>query len=155
MGRRGASAGRRAAGGSTAVRRRFWRVRYAPAGRSWACAGLLREIPAAGRVMTMDALQSCPERVRLIAELGADYAMPVKDNRPTPLDDIRLLDWDSAAEFKTLEKGYGRIETRRRRAIPLDGAPPNQPPCPDAARPSASISASADNELPHIPPAQS
>ena len=42
--------------------------------------------------MALDALHSCPETVRLITELGADYAMPVKDNRPTLLEDIRLLD---------------------------------------------------------------
>ena len=84
---------------------------------------LLREIPAAGRVMTLDALRSCPETAHLITELGADCAMPVKDSRPTLLEDIRLLDWDSAAEFKTPEKGRGRVETRRCRAIALDSFP--------------------------------
>ena len=81
---------------------------------------LLRKIPTAGRVMTLDALHSCPETVRLILDLGADYSMQVKDNRPTLLENIQLLDWDSAAEFKTSEKGRGRVETRRCRAIALD-----------------------------------
>ena len=84
---------------------------------------LPRKIPAAGRVMTLDALCSCPETARLITELGADCAMLVKDNRPTLLEDIRLLNWDSAAEFKTSEKGRGRVETRRCRAIALNGFP--------------------------------
>lgn len=70
--------------------------------------------------MALDALCGCSETVRLITELGADCAMPVKDSRPTLLEDIRLLDWDSAAEFKTSEKGRGRVETRRCRAIALD-----------------------------------
>ena len=47
--------------------------------------------------------------------------MPVKDNRPTLLEDIWLLDWSLAAEFETSEKSRGRIETRRCRAITLDG----------------------------------
>ena len=33
--------------------------------------------------------------------------MTVKDNRPTLLKDIRLLDWDSAAEFRASEKCWG------------------------------------------------
>ena len=49
--------------------------------------------------------------------------MPVKDNRPTLLEDIRLLDWGLAAEFETSEKGRGRVETRCCRAITLDGLP--------------------------------
>ncbi len=84
---------------------------------------LLREIRVAGRVLTLDALHSCPGTARLIVGLGADYAMPVKENRPALLEDLALLDWDSAAEFATSEKGHGRIESRRCRAIPLDGAP--------------------------------
>ncbi len=84
---------------------------------------LLREIPVAGRVLTLDALHSRPETARLIVGLGADYAMPVKGNRPTLLEDIALLDWSSTAEFATTEKGHGRVETRRCRAFPLDGAP--------------------------------
>ena len=54
--------------------------------------------------MTLDVLHSCPETTRLILDLGADCAMTVKDNRPTLLEDIRLLDWNSAAEFRTSEK---------------------------------------------------
>ena len=73
--------------------------------------------------MTLDALHSCPETVRLITELGADCAMPVRDSWPTLLEDIRLLDWDSVAECKTSEKDRGRVETRRCRAIALDGFP--------------------------------
>lgn len=84
---------------------------------------LLRGLPVAGRVLTMDALHSCPETARLVLDLGADYAMPLKENRKTLLEDVKLLDWDSAAEFATFEKGHGRIETRRCRAVPLDGAP--------------------------------
>ena len=61
--------------------------------------------------------------LRLIVGLGADYAMPVKENRPALLEDLALLNWDSAAEFATSEKGHGRIETLRCRALPLDGAP--------------------------------
>ena len=91
---------------------------------------LLRKIPVAGRVMALDALHSCPETTHLIMELGVDYAMPVKNSPPTLLEDIRLLDWDSAAEFETSEKGHGRVETRRCRAIALDSFPDEVPALP-------------------------
>ena len=84
---------------------------------------LLRKIPAADRVMTLDTLHGCPETARLITELGADCVMLVKDSRPTLIEDSRLLDWGLAAEFKTSEKGLGRVETRRCRAIALDSFP--------------------------------
>ena len=84
---------------------------------------LLRKIPVAGRVLTMDALRSCPEAARLGVALEADYSMPVKENRKTLFEDIELLDWNSAAEFSTAVKGHEWVETRRCLAIPLDGAP--------------------------------
>ena len=49
--------------------------------------------------------------------------MLVEDNRPALFDDIQLLNLDAAAEFATLEKGLGRIENHRCRAILLNGAP--------------------------------
>lgn len=88
-------------------------------GRSSAAA----QNPRLGRVLTMDALHSCPETARLVAALGADCSMPVKENRKTLLEDVELLDWDSAAEFTTSGKGHGWTEAQRCRAIPRPGAP--------------------------------
>ena len=39
--------------------------------------------------------------------------MRVKHKRPTLLDDIGLLDWNSAVESAITEKAYGHIKTRR------------------------------------------
>lgn len=98
--------------------------------------GEIRGVQAAaqnprGRVLALDALHSRLETTRLNRDLapGADYAMPVKDHWPTRLKDIRLLDWDLAAEFATSEKGLVQVETRPRRAIPLAGHRTNWPPC--------------------------
>ena len=64
---------------------------------------LLREIDIEGRVVTLDALHA-------------------------QIDDVASFDWDAgparASERTTLDKAHGRIETRRCRAIGLDGVSP-------------------------------
>lgn len=56
--------------------------------------------------------------MRLILEIGANCAVPAKDNRPTLLEDIRLLTWYSAAGT------IGRLAKRRRRTgKPADSQP--------------------------------
>ena len=82
---------------------------------------LIRELDVAGRVLTLDALHSCPRTARLIVAEGADYVMPVKSNRQELLEDLRAFDWGAAPTFQTLEKGHGRIERRACAVIPLDG----------------------------------
>lgn len=49
-----------------------------------------------GRTITLDALHSCPKTAQLIVEGGGHYVMPVKGNRQTLLDDIRILDFEAA-----------------------------------------------------------
>ena len=95
---------------------------------------LLREIAIDGRVVTLDALHAQRATARLIVSRGGDYLMTVKGNQAALLDDVRRFDWESrrarASECATTEKGHGRIETRRCRAIGLDGAPPECAPMP-------------------------
>lgn len=52
------------------------------------------------------------ERV-LITELGADHAIPAKDNRSALLDDIRLLGWGVAAEGKLAQPKTASAVSRR------------------------------------------
>ena len=82
---------------------------------------LLRELGIAGRTVTLDALHSCPKTARLIVAEGGDYVMPVKANRPTLLDDIRILDWNTAPDRQTVDKAHGRLEQRTCAVLPLDG----------------------------------
>ena len=81
---------------------------------------LLSEIDVRGRVVTLDALHSCRKTAAHILEQGADYLITVKGNRKTLVQDIKDLDWSSAAEYETVDKDHGRINTRRCRVITLD-----------------------------------
>lgn len=90
---------------------------------------LLREIDIDGRVVTLDALHTQRETARLIVSRGGSYVMTVKGNQAGLLDDVESFDWDSgtarASECTTTEKGHGRLETRRCRAIGLDRVSPD------------------------------
>ena len=83
---------------------------------------LIRELDVGGRVLTLDALRSCPKTARLIRDEGADHVLPVKGNRKNPREDLAAFDAAPAAE--TLDKGHGRLE--RRTCAPLSLAA-----CPD------------------------
>lgn len=82
---------------------------------------LIRELDVADRVLTLDALHSCPKTARLIVGKGADYVMPVKGNHQDLLDDLQAFDWDAAPAFSTADKGHGRLEVRTCALVPLDG----------------------------------
>ena len=75
---------------------------------------LIRELDVDGRVLTLDALHSCPKTARLILDEGADYVMPVKGNRKTLREDLVAFDaaFDAAPSAETLDKGHGRLEER-------------------------------------------
>ena len=73
---------------------------------------LLNELNCAGYTVTLDALHSCPNTARLIVEQGGEYVMPVKDNHPAVLDDLKAFHWQRAPTFKTVDNGHGRLETR-------------------------------------------
>ena len=93
---------------------------------------LIRELDVAGRVLTLDALHSCPETARAILDGGADYVLPVKGNRPALLDDLRAFapDFDAAPAATTLDKGHGRVEERTCALVPLDGRDDGLAPLP-------------------------
>ena len=97
---------------------------------------LIRELDVAGRVLTLDALHSCPKTVRLIVAEGADCVLPVKGNRRSLLDDLRAFDpdFDAAPAARTLDKAHGRIEERACALVPLDGRPDGLAPLPGRRR---------------------
>jgi predicted transposase YbfD/YdcC len=85
---------------------------------------LLKTLSLDGVIITGDAIFTQKEICRLIIEGGGDYFFTVKDNQPTLKADIALAfapespatEWSPAPDLQqaeTIEKGHGRIETRR------------------------------------------
>ncbi len=93
--------------------------------RRFSAGRLIRELDVAGRVLTLDALRSCPKTARLILGEGADCVLPVKGNRKTPREDITAFDaaFDAAPAAETRDKGHGRLEERSCQLVPLDAHP--------------------------------
>ena len=86
---------------------------------------LSRQLGLAGRVVTVDALHAQHETARCLTEdCGAHYVVTaVKDNQPAIRDDLAAIDWRAARwSGDTVDKGHGRIETRR--CAVLDLTPP-------------------------------
>jgi predicted transposase YbfD/YdcC len=83
---------------------------------------LLKMLAIRGSVVSIDAMGCQTEIANTIIEQGADYVLALKGNQGNLHDDVREL-FKSASEqnFKniehqfheTVEKGHGRIETRR------------------------------------------
>lgn len=76
---------------------------------------LLEMLEIKGCIVTIDAMGTQTKIAEKIIEKGADYVLPVKENQPQLLEDIRLyfdghLCCDETA--KTEEKSHGRIEKR-------------------------------------------
>jgi predicted transposase YbfD/YdcC len=90
---------------------------------------LLKLLALEGAVVTIDAMGCQTAIAAQIVEQGADYVLALKDNHQHLHDRVRLafLDVDGAAgttlpladvvPHTTVEKGHGRIERRRCRAI--------------------------------------
>jgi predicted transposase YbfD/YdcC len=90
---------------------------------------LLKLLALDGATVTIDAMGCQTAIASQIVEQGADYVLALKDNQPTLHEHVRLafLDADAAAgttlpladleAHTTVEKGHGRIERRRCRAI--------------------------------------
>lgn len=85
---------------------------------------LLNTLSLDGVIITGDAIFTQKEICRVIIEGGGDYFFTVKDNQPTLKADIALAfapespaaEWSPPPDLKqveTIEKGHGRIETRR------------------------------------------
>lgn len=89
---------------------------------------LLDMIDVRHATITVDALNTQKTIAEKVISLGADYALPVKGNHKNLQDEIQLA-FDTTPQtttdpmcFKeTVEKGHGRIETRRFRVLGLDG----------------------------------
>ncbi|RJQ89696.1 ISAs1 family transposase [Amycolatopsis panacis] len=76
----------------------------------------------AGVVVTADALHTQREHARrLVAELGADYVLTVKENQPTLFTQLDALPWAGIPMHTTENKGHGRIERRTIRVQPAPG----------------------------------
>ena len=81
---------------------------------------LLRALELAGCIVTLDALHCQKTTAREIHEADADYVLALKGNQGTAhqevrayLDDAILRGAPELVPLETVEKGHGRIETRR------------------------------------------
>ena len=81
---------------------------------------LLRALELTGCVVTADALHGQKNTAKEIKEADADYVLALKGNRGTAYHEIKAALDDAIARadpklvtLKTIEKGHGRIETRR------------------------------------------
>jgi predicted transposase YbfD/YdcC len=79
---------------------------------------LLEMLELEGCTVTIDAMGTQTRIAKKIIEKGANYMLPVKENQPTLLENIKLFFDQKDIEFgeteiaKTSEKSHGRIETR-------------------------------------------
>jgi len=85
---------------------------------------LLHQLPLAGCVVTIDAMGCQREIAQQILDGGGDYVLGLKGNQGTLHEDVArsflLAQQDEGTEHSqavTIEKGHGRIETRRSRVI--------------------------------------
>jgi predicted transposase YbfD/YdcC len=81
---------------------------------------LLRSLELAGCIVTVDALNTQKNIAKEIREADADYVLALKGNHPvlsqeikSYLDDAIVRQDLALAQWETVEKGHGRIETRR------------------------------------------
>jgi len=79
---------------------------------------LLRQVPLAGKVVTADAMFTHRDFCTAVRDGGGDYVLPVKDNQPTLVRDIR-------AAF-TPEPGLSPPAAGARRSRPATGSRPHQ-----------------------------
>ncbi len=80
---------------------------------------LLSMLEVSGRIVTIDAMGCQKEIASKITESGADYALSVKENQPQLYEDISETVADGSESIshdfsETVDKGHGRIETRKR-----------------------------------------
>jgi predicted transposase YbfD/YdcC len=87
---------------------------------------LLRQLAIAGCIVTIDAMGCQREIAQQILEQGGDYVLALKDNQETLAADVELSfragEGDDFAgvshdQATIVEKGHGRIETRRLQVI--------------------------------------
>lgn len=87
---------------------------------------LLSMLELSGCIVTIDAIGCQKEIAQKIVERGADYTLSLKQNQRRLHEDVSELFDEARREdfagldcdwFETVEKGHGRVETRRCRAI--------------------------------------
>ena len=87
---------------------------------------LLRVLDVSGCIVTIDAMGCQKEIASTITDRGADYVLALKENQPQLHEDVReVFDHARRTGFadldhdfcETVNKGHGRIETRRCWAI--------------------------------------
>ena len=87
---------------------------------------LLSMLEVSGCIVTIDAMGCQKEIARAIVDRGADYALSLKRNQgrlhedvSEMFDDARRTDFAdvNCDWFETVEKGHGRVETRRCRVV--------------------------------------
>ena len=90
---------------------------------------LLELIDISGAIITIDAMGTQTEIVRLIRQKKADYVLALKSNHPTLYNQVR--NWFETAknqEFRVIEmsydsrtqKGHHRVKTRKAKAISVN-----------------------------------
>lgn len=75
---------------------------------------LLKMLELSGCIVTIEAMGTHKNIAKEIVKAKADYILPVKENHPQLLNDIRLFfaeELTSCEYTKTVEKSHGRIES--------------------------------------------
>jgi predicted transposase YbfD/YdcC len=86
---------------------------------------VLGQIDLNNKVVTADALHTVKATANHIHEHGAEFVLPVKENRRALFDALDALPWDQVPVAHTAtDKGHGRITTRTIQVLP---APENLP----------------------------
>lgn len=93
---------------------------------------LMELLHLTGTIITADALNTQKNIATKAISSGADYILPVKNNHPTLLKNIKLLFEDAQAcdfkginadHYETLEKSRGRVESRLYYSLDAEGLP--------------------------------
>jgi len=93
---------------------------------------LIKLLEVKNCILTTDALNTQKTTAKAAVEAKAGYVLPVKNNHPGLLDDIKLFFKEAeekeyrgidADNYETLEKGHGRIESRKYYVIDAEGLP--------------------------------
>jgi predicted transposase YbfD/YdcC len=83
---------------------------------------LLDSVDLKGAVVTADALHTQHAHVAYLATRGADWALTVKANQPTILDQVKRVPWEQVPGREPVrEKSHGRYQAR---SVKVCDAPP-------------------------------
>ncbi|MFK0297535.1 ISAs1 family transposase, partial [Streptomyces sp. NPDC090442] len=84
---------------------------------------LLRPLDLHGVIVTSDALHTQTGHAKALVGMGAHYLMVVKANQPKLFRQLKKLPWREVPLLeRTDEKGHGRREIRRLKAVTLAGS---------------------------------